>query len=92
MIGTMRTMLTCHWTARRIQRYLDADPSAPLSPGEVTRLEQHVATCARCQEVARQHRVLHRALSWWSGGAGTDPAAVERLRTVLDDLVDGRRA
>ncbi len=91
MIGTVRTMLTCHWTARRVQRYLDADPSAPLTPGEVTRLEGHVATCERCQEVVRQHRLLHRLLSTWSGAGSTDPDAAGRLRLVLDDLADGRR-
>ena len=35
MSGTVRQMLTCHWSAQRIQRYLDADPAAPLTPGEV---------------------------------------------------------
>ncbi len=92
MTGAVRQMLTCHWTARRIQRYLDADPAAPLTPGEIARLEEHIATCERCREVVRQHRALHRALSLWSGARRTDPAAVDRLRTVLDDLVEGRRA
>jgi len=30
MMG-LATMWTCHWSARRIQRYPDADPSASLS-------------------------------------------------------------
>lgn len=92
MSGVLRQMVTCHWTARRIQRYLDADPSAALTPGEITRLEEHVATCAKCSEVVREHRLLHRALSLWSGRRPVDPAAVERMRTVLDELTDGRRA
>lgn len=91
MIGVVRQMLTCHWTARRVQRYLDADPAAPLTPGEVSRLEEHVATCAKCTEVLRQHRVLHAALSVWSRRRPVDPAAVDRMRVVLDDLIDGRR-
>lgn len=91
MSGVLRQMITCHWTARRIQRYLDADPSAPLTPGEVTRLEEHLAICARCSEVMRQHRLLHRALSLWSGRHPVDQVSVDRMRTVLDDLVDGRQ-
>lgn len=92
MSGALRQMLTCHWTARRIQRYLDADPSAPLTPGEVTRLEEHIASCERCGEVMRQHRVLHSALSVWSGRRSVDPATVDRMRTVLDGLIDGPTA
>lgn len=91
MSGALRQMVTCHWTARRIQRYLDADPAAPLTPGEVARLEEHVATCERCSEVMRQHRMLHRSLSLWSGRLPVDPASVDRMRTVLDDLIDGRQ-
>lgn len=91
MSGAVRQMLTCHWSARRIQRYLDADPAAPLTPGEVTRLEEHVATCEKCSEVLRQHRVLHRALSVWSRRRPVDPASVDRMRDVLHDLTEGRR-
>ena len=92
MIGVLRQMVTCHWTARRIHRYLDADPAAPLTPGEITRLEEHVAACETCSEVVRQHRVLHRALSLWSRRQPLDPASVDRMRVVVDDLIDGRRA
>lgn len=90
MSGALRRMLTCHWSARRIQRYLDADPAAPLTPGEVTRLERHLATCTRCTGVFTEHRALNRALSAWSGRAYVDPAAVDRVRHFLDDLTEGR--
>ncbi len=92
MSGAVRQMLTCHWSARRIQRYLDADPSAPLTPGEITRLEEHVATCDRCSDLMRQHRVLHRALSFWSSRRPVDTTSVDRMRTLLDDLTEGRRS
>lgn len=90
MSGTVRMMLACHWSARRIQRYLDADPSAPLTPGEVARLEAHLAVCERCHGVVVEHRTLHRALARWSGRASVDSGAVDRVRTFLDDLVEGR--
>ena len=86
MSGTLRQMLTCHWSARRIQRYLDADPGAPLTPGEIARLEEHLATCERCRRVVDQHRSLHRALSWWSGGVAVEPASVERIRGFVGTL------
>lgn len=91
MTSAWRQMLTCHWSARRIQRYLDADPSAPLTSREVVGLEKHLATCARCNRVVRQHRGLHRALSSWSGGTAGHPAAVERLRGVLAQLTEQER-
>ncbi|WP_407317485.1 zf-HC2 domain-containing protein [Isoptericola halotolerans] len=91
MIGMLRQMITCRWTARRIQRYLDADPAAPLTPGEITRLEEHVAGCARCREAVRQHRSMHRALSLWQGRRPVDPDVVDRLGAVLTDLSEGRR-
>ncbi len=90
MIGTLRSMWACHWSARRIQRYLDADPSAPLTPGEIARLEVHLATCGKCTGVVVEHRALHRALSLWSGRPYVDPAAVDRVRHFLDDITEGR--
>jgi anti-sigma factor RsiW len=86
MISALSTMLTCHWSARRIQRYLDADPSAPLEPGEVHRLEEHLATCERCSAAAEEHRGLRRALARWSQ-RGADPAAVARLRLAAERLL-----
>lgn len=90
MMTTAWQMITCHWTARRLQRYLDADPAAPLTPGEVARLEEHVAACTRCAEVMLQSRLVRSALSQWSHHP-VDPLSVGRLLRVLDDLAEGRR-
>ena len=86
MITALRRMATCHWTARRLQRYLDADPSAPLTPGEVARLESHLAICEKCTRLSEEHQVLRRALEHWPGAALPDPAAVTRLRSLVEDL------
>lgn len=91
MIPSLRQMMTCHWSARRIQRYLDADPSAALTPGEVARLESHLAVCEKCTQVAEEHRVLHRALSRWPGRPIPDPEAVSRLRSFVEDLTTEER-
>lgn len=88
MTGTLHQMLACHWSARRIQHYLDADPSARLTPGEISRLEEHLATCEKCAQVATEHRALHRALSLWPGGAGVAPESVDRVRDFLSTIND----
>lgn len=86
MTMSLRVLLTCHWSARRIQRYLDADPSAPLDPQEVARLEAHLEVCERCQQLSAEHRALRRALGSWSGPAVLDQASLARLRGVLEGL------
>ncbi|WP_370039751.1 zf-HC2 domain-containing protein [Nocardioides sp.] len=90
MIRTARRMLTCHWSARRLQRYLDADPSAPLTSREVARLEQHLATCERCADVLGEHRLLRRALGGWRRAAPVDHASVQRVRALVEDLAERR--
>ncbi len=79
-------MITCRWTVRRLQRYLDADPSAPLSAGDVRRLEAHLAECARCSQVLAEHRLLRRSLGRWGSRTAPDPLAVERIRRFLERL------
>ncbi|MEO5654107.1 MAG: zf-HC2 domain-containing protein [Marmoricola sp.] len=88
MSGTLRQMLTCHWSARRIQRYLDSDPAAPLAPGEVARLEGHLATCEKCTEVLAEHRTLRGAFALWSRRSPVDPDSVDRVRHFLDNLTE----
>ncbi|WP_300384403.1 zf-HC2 domain-containing protein [uncultured Nocardioides sp.] len=90
MIRTARRMLTCHWSARRLQRYLDADPAAPLTSREVARLEEHLATCERCADVLGEHRLLSRALGGWRRGTPVDHASVRRVRALVEDLAEGR--
>ncbi len=92
MTGTLRQMLTCHWSARRIQRYLDADPVARLTPGEISRLEEHLATCEKCTQVVAEHRALHRALFLWLGRTTVDPRSVDRVRDFLSTINDGDNA
>lgn len=84
---SLRTMLTCRWSARRIQRYLDADPAAPLEPAEVRRLEAHLATCEKCSGRAAEYRGLSGALARWAQRTMPDPAAVSRLHAVAERLV-----
>jgi anti-sigma factor RsiW len=86
MMG-LATMWTCHWSARRIQRYLDADPSAPLSAEEIRRLEAHLATCERCSAAAAEYRGLRRALASWASRHGPDPVLVDRMQQAAEQLI-----
>jgi len=86
VITSLRRMVTCHWSARRIGRYLDNDPTAPLAPAEVKRLESHLAFCEKCSGVTAEHRALSRALSRWSQQRLPDQAALARLHATLDRI------
>ncbi len=86
MMMSVRDLVACHWSARRIQRYLDADPSAILPPQEIERLEAHLAVCERCAQLTAEHQALRRALGSWSGAASPDQASLTRLRSVVDQL------
>jgi anti-sigma factor RsiW len=88
MKQSLRQMMTCRWSASRIQRYLDADPSAPLTPHEVEKLEAHLTTCEKCTQTAAEHRALHRALSLWPGKPIPDEDAVARLRAVARRIAE----
>lgn len=87
MMSTITTMLACRWSGRRIQRYLDADPSAPLAAEEVRRLEAHLATCARCSAAVADYRGVLRALVRWSQRRLPDPAMVVRVRLAAERLM-----
>ena len=84
MIASLRRMITCHWSAQRLGHYLDHDPSAPLTPAEVRRLENHLAVCERCSRIRAEHHALHQALSRWSVQRVLDEAALARLHDTLD--------
>lgn len=86
MITSLRRMVACHWSARRIGRYLDQDPSAPLAPEEVRRLEEHLAVCEKCTRVTDEQRALSRALASWSQKRLVDEAALARMHEVLDEI------
>ncbi len=87
MMSSLSTMLTCHWSARRIQRYLDADPAALLEPDEVQRLEAHLATCEKCAAAAEEYRGVRRALTRWSQRRMPAPAITARVRLAAERLM-----
>ena len=86
MITSLRRMLSCRWSARRLGRYLDHDPTVPLTAAEIQRLEDHLAVCERCRGVSAEQRALHRALSRWPVQRLPDDAALARLHATLDRI------
>ncbi len=89
MITGIRMMITCHWSARRIQRYLDSDPAALLDPSEIRRLEAHLAQCQRCRTAAAEYRQIDSALSRWASRRMPDRQSVIHMHEVVDRLVRG---
>jgi len=87
VITTIRMALTCHWSARRIHRYLDGERGVPLSADEARRLERHLQVCSHCSVAAREHWVLQRLLGGWSPRLEPDSAAVDRLTRSLDRIL-----
>lgn len=89
MISMLRMMATCRWSGRRIQRYIDADPAAPLSPEELRRLEAHLAVCERCAAAATESRGIKVALARLADRRTPDPTRVARLRLQAQRLSHG---
>ncbi|PFG19145.1 anti-sigma factor family protein [Serinibacter salmoneus] len=90
MITTIRELMRCHWTGRRIPRYLDHDPAAPLTPAEVERVEEHLEACGRCREAVRENRVLRLAMSRIPQRVPMDPGTLERMRRMVTDWAEGQ--
>lgn len=88
----MTNPFRCWWAARRLDRYLDADPSAELGSTEAARLERHLDTCRRCSAALAGRRALRALLRAVDGGHPADPAALARLDAVASRLRAGRSA
>ncbi len=91
MITWMRTMIECRHAASRLERYLDADPSAPLRADERARLATHLAVCDQCSHEAARHQVLRTCLRRLGDRHRPDAAAVARLTDLARTIAtDGR--
>lgn len=77
-------MPECHWVRAHLIRYLDRDPSAPLSNEELARLESHIAICDKCISISEEYRETSKALSQFR--THVDKEAIERLSSSLKKL------
>ncbi len=84
----LATMWTCRWAARRIQRYLDADPAAALTPKEIGRLRHHLAACEKCSTAVEDYQGIRRVLATWGTRSAPDAARVARVRSFARALTN----
>lgn len=52
----------CLQVTRRVNQYLDADPSAPLTEEEIGRIEEHLSACSDCTNVVADLRQIREML------------------------------
>ena len=83
-ISEVMSMPECHWVRAHLIRYLDRDPSAPMSPEELARLETHIAICEKCAAVSEDYREASDALSQLR--THVDQESIARLSASLEKL------
>ncbi len=74
------------WTARRLQQYIDMDPAAKLSEGEITRLRAHLAECEKCSTLLADYKKISKTLRWLGENSAPDEATLSRLKLKLNKI------
>ncbi|MBI1352353.1 MAG: zf-HC2 domain-containing protein [Actinomycetales bacterium] len=77
-------MRECRRTARNLQRFLDRDPSAPLSEDDRRRVEAHLKECEKCRTLSEEFQALHSSLSDLGSTLAPSDEAVDRVKAALD--------
>jgi anti-sigma factor RsiW len=78
--------LHCKWTARRLQQYIDMDPAAKLSEGEITRVRAHLAECEKCSTSVADYKKISKTLRWIGESNVPDQTTLNRLKLKLDQI------
>ena len=81
-------LVACRWAARRLQRYLDRDPSGLLPDHDRRRLEAHLAMCDKCQGLAREYQHVAGLLSRLSASCEPDAETIHRIQRRLELALD----
>jgi anti-sigma factor RsiW len=87
-VDELRLLPECRRTRRRLQRFLDRDPSAPLTAAEELEVQAHLEICGRCQALAADFTALHASLARLGAHLVPDQEALDRLHGFLDSVVD----
>ena len=90
MAMSIPQMLECRRTRRRLQRFLDRDPSAPLAHDEITDVEEHLRGCERCTGLVAEYRALHRLLEHLGATLQPDDAVL-RVRQAVDRALENEQ-
>ncbi len=78
--------MRCKWTTRRLQRYLDMDPAAHLSPQEISRVRAHLMECEKCSASVDDYKRMNTALRWLGKNTVPEDASLERLKERLNQI------
>jgi hypothetical protein len=78
--------MRCKWTGRRLQRYIDMDPAAKLTEGEIARVRAHLAECEKCSTSVSDFKKIGSALRWLGESKAPDDSSLDRLKTRLDQI------
>jgi anti-sigma factor RsiW len=81
-------ILECRRTARNLQRFLDRDPSMPLSEDDRVRVQLHLAECEKCAAISEEYQMLHRSLKHLSTTMEPPPESIERVRVAVHKVLD----
>jgi len=77
------TRWECRRTARRLMRFLDRDPAAPLTDQERERVRIHLDECRKCAAVAEEYRTLHRELRGLGDRVDVPAESLERIKDAV---------
>lgn len=87
-VDDLRRLPECRRTRRRLQQFLDRDPSAPLTPAEEQEVQVHLEICEKCQGLAADFTTLHTSLERLGAGLAPGQEVIDRVHGFLDSLVE----
>lgn len=82
-------MFECRHTARLLQKFLDRDPSAPLSDRDRDRVQAHLDVCEKCTGLSREYQELHQSLQQLGQATGPPQEAIDRVKQAVERAIAG---
>lgn len=73
----------CKINSRRLSRYIDRDPAAPLSESEILKVQLHLVECEKCAVAVRDLTNMKYAMRWLGSSQMPDESSIERLKQSL---------
>lgn len=73
----------CKINSHRLSRYIDRDPSAPLTEAEILKVQSHLAECEKCSAAVRDLTNMKSIMRWLGSSQLPDESSIERLKKSL---------
>lgn len=80
--------LECRRTAKRLMRFLDRDPSAPLTDEDRERVRIHLDECRKCASIAEEFTLLHDELRTLGDAVEVPPESISRIKQAVRRTLD----